>query len=726
MKSRIALFLACCPLIGISAAQTTQSYTDTTGEIAPGVGTFPHLDITSVDVTVDATETTITFRINLAGSPLDFPDGDNWGKYLVAIRSGAGGATTGNAWNRPINFTPGMTHWIGTWADAGGNACGGATSIFSGSWSGVSSPTVTKDATGITIVETAANLALDPGETFSFDVYTSGGGDPDSAVDALSASATSIGAWAGPYTTNAVGSGTNAALQFTMPGELTFAMWITGFELASEDQNPGDDPDGDSLTNQQEFDANLGMNPNMPDTDLDGLNDNLEDGTMVYNGPSDPGTFPAIGDSDSDGHLDGDEVNGTSSLGFVSDPTVKNFATMTVAGDFPANSGDHWASNGSSIGTDMTRTDDVDLTGQFGWTLDYHVTVLGSKNHKFVGDHNWNNSWGQEGPGGNNINTTFVATGIHQWTFNSKTAVFGLARSSFPDATAYLAAYGLAPGVDEDGDGINNETEFAQLTDPRNSDTDGDGLNDSVDGSPLLPTARDIVFSVNMNVQTALGNFIPGSDTVVVDFFDGLAGPLSDLALTDGDNDGIWTGTLTGFSGPVGTLGGTYKFRNSNPGAPSEGYEGSISNREFNLVDLEGAGTTQTLAVVFFDNNSTMPSGYSNWANANVGGDPVNVDTDLDGVYNGVEYFMNTTAGFTANPPLVVTAGPTRKVTWPNGGNILPGAYGTQFRVQTSGNLATWADVPSEDPNLVNDVGSVTYTLTGAGPQFVRLVVTPN
>jgi hypothetical protein len=727
MKPRIALLLACSPLIGISAAQTTQSYTDTTGDIDPGVGTLPHLDITSVDVTVDVTATFITFRINLDGSPLDSPNGTNWGKYLVAIRSGAGGATAGNAWTRPINFAAGMTHWIGTWADAGGDTCGGGTSSYTApTWNGVSGPTVTKDATGITIVETVANLALGPGEVFSFDVYTSGGGNPDSAVDALSASAASITGWAGPYTTNAVGAGTNAARQFTMPGISPFTTWVGGFGLAPADQDPGDDPDLDGLTNQQEFDADLDLNPNSDDTDADNLTDNLEDGTMVYNGPSDPGTFPAIADSDGDGHTDGDEVNGTSSLGFVSDPTVRNFATMTVAGSFPANPGEHWAADGSSIGTDMTRTVDVDLTGQFGWTLDYHVTALGTKAHKFVGDHNWNNSWGTGGAGGTDVNFTYVASGFHRWSFNSKTTAFSLARVSFPDQAAFLTAYGLSAGADEDLDGINNEAEFALMTDPRNSDTDGDGLNDLADGTPLAPAARDIVFSVNMNVQTALGNFIPGVDTVVVDFFNGLAGPLGDLALSDGNNDGIWTGTLTAFSGPVGTSFGTYKFRNSNPSAPATGYEGSINDREFNLVDLEGAGTTQTLATVFFDNNSTMPPGYSSWAGLNVGGAASNVDTDLDGVTNGVEYFMNSAAGFTANPPVVVTAGPTRSVTWPNGGNIPSAAYGTQFVVQTSPNLATWTNVDGSDVNLANSAGSVTYTITGAGKQFVRLAVTPN
>jgi hypothetical protein len=294
MKTSITTSLICYSLIGFASAQT-QNYPDTTGEVA--VGSFPHLDITSVDVTVNLPN--ITFQINLAGSPLDSPNGTNWGKYLIGIHSSPGGAATGNGWGRPINFSPGMTHWIGNWADAGGDtAGGGAFSYTSNSWNGSSTPTVTKTASSIIVTDTVTNLGLDPGETFSFDVYTSGGGGGDSAVDALSAAAASIPAWSGPYTTNIVGSPTNAARQFTMPGTLTFATWIGGFGLDLADQDEGDDPDLDGLTNLNEF--NRSLNPNSSDTDGDELNDGAE---------ITAGTNPLNRDSDSDGLTDGAEVN---------------------------------------------------------------------------------------------------------------------------------------------------------------------------------------------------------------------------------------------------------------------------------------------------------------------------------------------------------------------------------------------------------------------------------
>ena len=114
-------------------------------------------------------------------------------------------------------------------------------------------------------------------------------------------------------------------------------------------------------------------------------------------------------------------------------------------------------------------------------------------------------------------------------------------------------------------------------------------------------------------------------------------------------------------------------------------------------------------------------SGYDAWADANAGGQTAEQDFDGDGVANGIEYFMNAAAGFTANPQVV-----NGVITWPNGSNIASSAYGTQFVVKTSTNLTQWDPVLIGNPNLSNSAGSVAYTLpTGAGKIFIRLEVTP-
>lgn len=113
-------------------------------------------------------------------------------------------------------------------------------------------------------------------------------------------------------------------------------------------------------------------------------------------------------------------------------------------------------------------------------------------------------------------------------------------------------------------------------------------------------------------------------------------------------------------------------------------------------------------------------TGYGTWASTNAGGQTANLDFDNDGVSNGVEYFMNAIAGFTTNPGL----NGSNTIAWVNGGNISDFAYGTEFVVQTSSDLSTWNDVPLV--NVTNTAGSVSYTLSGPGPQFVRLKVTPN
>jgi hypothetical protein len=75
------------------------------------------------------------------------------------------------------------------------------------------------------------------------------------------------------------------------------------------------DPDGDTLTNLEEFE--LGTNPQLADTDADGLNDNVEDKGGVFVSADKTGSHPLKPDTDGDTLKDGDEVAANP---YVSDP----------------------------------------------------------------------------------------------------------------------------------------------------------------------------------------------------------------------------------------------------------------------------------------------------------------------------------------------------------------------------------------------------------------------
>lgn len=112
--------------------------------------------------------------------------------------------------------------------------------------------------------------------------------------------------------------------------------------------------------------------------------------------------------------------------------------------------------------------------------------------------------------------------------------------------------------------------------------------------------------------------------------------------------------------------------------------------------------------------------GYATWASSNgVVGNP-DVDSDNDGVENGVEYFMGITSSdpvLTVNPAL----NPTNRISWP-----MSATFSGTYEVEISTNLSNWTPV-NPKPAVVG--GYLTYTLaSGAegGKNFVRLAVTPD
>jgi hypothetical protein len=179
-----------------AASAPAAVFTDATGEEFSGNAI---LDISSVEVTNDASN--IRFKINLAGDPV----ATNWGKYMIGIDSTPGGADSGNGWGRPISMSSGMDYWIGSWADSGGGQevyhyTGSGWNRDSASYDATNPlPAPVVDNSSVTLTVPLSLLGQSAGGTFSFDVYSAGGGGTDSANDASSNPDPSTSGWSGPY-----------------------------------------------------------------------------------------------------------------------------------------------------------------------------------------------------------------------------------------------------------------------------------------------------------------------------------------------------------------------------------------------------------------------------------------------------------------------------------------------------------------------------------------------
>ncbi len=204
---------AVAAIVAVAGSAQATIYNDAAGDLAATFTGFDHLDILSVDITNDATN--ITFDILLAGDL----DATNWGKYALGIDTG-GASVNGNPWGRNVDWARGIDYWIATWADDGGTGIGGQTWNYDGvNWNQTAGVTGddTQHAAGRQIFSVAlADLGLAVGDTFDFDVITTGGG-ADPGVDHLSLATEATPDWG---TTSVSG----AFLSYTVvptPGALT-------------------------------------------------------------------------------------------------------------------------------------------------------------------------------------------------------------------------------------------------------------------------------------------------------------------------------------------------------------------------------------------------------------------------------------------------------------------------------------------------------------------------
>jgi hypothetical protein len=215
-----------------------------------------------------------------------------------------------------------------------------------------------------------------------------------------------------------------------------------------------------------------------------------------------------------------------------------------------------------------------------------------------------------------------------------------------------------------------------------------------------------------------------------------------------GDAGSVFTLSDPGYSGDTTVISGTLKLESPNANNQSSTVSiaaiGATLNLDFSgtdTVDKLIVGGVQQQAGVYkaADNpdpgkeiaqitgpgtltvNSSPSAGFAAWQAANAPGQTVDQDHDGDGVDNGIEYFMGESgSSFTAYPVLDAT----NKITWPML-STYTGVYGTDYVVQTSPDLASWSGVSVGDVTIITGT-SVSYTLTGQGPRFVRLAVNPD
>lgn len=213
--------------------------------------------------------------------------------------------------------------------------------------------------------------------------------------------------------------------------------------------NAGADTDGDGLTNGDE--VRLGTDLNSPDTDNDGLTDAVEANEQETN--------PLQRDTDRDGLPDGQEVNEAGT-----DPQERD------------SDGDG-LTDGQEVNTERTnpldRDSDDDGISDGADTSPISTSTPPPPTVDLVGTQ-----------GAINAQNAATQTAFANLVAATQTA---LGNQVVATQTAIAQAATLYAITDTDGDGLTNQAEGTNGTDPNNPDTDGDGFLDGFDPAPLLP-----------------------------------------------------------------------------------------------------------------------------------------------------------------------------------------------------------------------------------------------
>jgi hypothetical protein len=551
-------FSILCAVLGLASflnfsAQAQMSViTDATGEISPNLGTTGDGTLDIVKMEVGDTATDVVFRLTINGNVST----TGWGKFMIGMANGKGGATggtkSGNGWSRPINLdagtSGGMTHWIGSWVDGGnganfftysGTAWTETAATYSGNFPGFS--VVAGAQSVITYTVPKASLGVVNGDTIRFDAYSSGGGTPDSAVDALANPNTSITGWGGPYTS----SGANLA-SYTLANTMLNTTQAITFSANMNHQivlgtfNPATDA------------VTVDWGAGFPSTNFAYLTDGDEDG--IYTGTA---TISAVGGASVPFRFTIEPVDIAAPL--VSETVNRSFSMPNAAATI------------SSL---------------------YFNNIEGYRDVTFSANMSVQQTLGNFNPA---TQTVEVRGPFNDWAGTALTAqgsgiYSGTVRVS---GAAGPIAYKFYSGSYE---GVSGNRSFNLAFNSDRAPTPAQVL-DTVFYSNVntVPDFRPVAFAANMNQQISLGRFNPATDFLEIRGGMNSWGGGTTWRLADGDSDGIYTGTFNIEGTAAATV--EYKFYNTALGI---GYE-TTPNRTLVLGPVQ---TPQTASTVYFNNDS--------------------------------------------------------------------------------------------------------------------------
>ena len=419
------------------------------------------------------------------------------------------------------------------------------------------------------------------------------------------------------------------------------------------------DPDADGLTNYQEIIVRL-TDPNLQDTDGDGVNDGQE---------VTDGTNPLVADSDGDGLDDGDEKTR------ATNPILADTDGDSFSDGYEVQNSSDPKSNTSFPTYTLTLTNNGTATGgsfrQAG-TLAHGtnatLTAVPSPGYLF-------GSWSSNASGSSNPLTLLMngnkAVGASFVQDTSDPDADGL--SNYQEIIVRLTNPNVA---DTDSDGVNDGQEVTDGTSPLVIDSDGDGLSDGDEKTrttnPLLTDTDgdgysdgyEVQFSTNPKLANSVPTFLlnlTNNGTATGGSF-GKAGTLAhgtNASLTatpiPGYLFGSWTGDATGAINPLTllmdadkTVGATFVDDTSDPDADGlTNYEEIIVRlTDPNLTDTDDDGVNDGQEVTDGTNPKVADSdsdGLSDGEEKARGTNPVSGDSDGDGLGDLQEEVLTST-----------------------------------------------------------------------------------